>query len=110
MNTNRLLICLADECGIDVTSLDVREAAHVADYLTKGIGTIPGDRPGANSAGTGPADSMSFGVVGDLVILSHCRQYFVEEKASVVVAYPVVLVTAIATRLRIRRSCWHFAW
>src|SRR5262245_51441146 len=57
---------LADEFGIHVAALEVREAADEADHLAELIGPLPGDGEGADGPAAGAADGPSLRILGQV--------------------------------------------
>ena len=51
-DSNRTLLRLAKECGINVAASNIGKAAHVAEHLPEMIWPFPRHRPGADGART----------------------------------------------------------
>ena len=88
---NRLPGCLADEGGVIVAATDIRKAAHKTQHFPERIGTLPGDRPRADRAGTAATDRPQIRVVGQVVVDLHFRDDLLQQESRVTVAERIVL-------------------
>ncbi len=65
---------------------NVREAAAVTDDLAKGVGTLPGNREGADTAGAHPADSAASWIVDNGIALLNLREQLLEQESRIAIA------------------------
>ena len=94
-NANGFAFGFANECFVVMAAADVGEAADVADDFAELVGSFPGDREGADAAGTHAADGTRFGFLAQLIFLFHFGQNFLEEKAGILIGERVVFEAAI---------------
>jgi hypothetical protein len=95
-DANRLRRRLANQGGIDMAATNVHKAADVAEHFAKGVGTLPGDRPGTNPAGTDPGNGPAIRIAGQPVLLADLRQDLFQEKSGVLIRQRVLFKSSIA--------------
>ena len=97
-----LLLRLANERGVNVSTADVREAADVAEHLAEGVGPFPRHCPRADAAAAVAAYSTSIGILCEIVGLADLRDDFVEQELRAGVAERIIFEAAILPALLAR--------